>query len=97
MVEVNGGQGFVVPAIPNFEGHYDHLAKLMESFIRSKEYWDLIEHGITLPTERVLTEAQQKTLNDQKLKVLKLKNFLYQAISRNILDTIISTDISKEI
>ncbi|KAL4579022.1 hypothetical protein LXL04_015157 [Taraxacum kok-saghyz] len=62
--EANSGQGFVVPAIPRFEGHYDHWAKLMENFIRSNEYWDLIETGVTRPTEGVLTAAKQKTHNE---------------------------------
>ena len=29
---------FVQPAIPKFDGHYDHWSMLMENFIRSKEY-----------------------------------------------------------
>ena len=36
---------FVQPAIPRFDGHYDHWVMLMENFLRSKEYWDLIENG----------------------------------------------------
>jgi len=35
---------YVQPAIPKFYGHYDHWAKLMENFLRSKEYWQLGEH-----------------------------------------------------
>nr|DAD24124.1 TPA_asm: hypothetical protein HUJ06_025587 [Nelumbo nucifera] len=30
---------FVQPAIPRFDGHYDHWSMLMENFLRSKEYW----------------------------------------------------------
>ena len=45
MAESNSS-GFVQPAIPKFDGHYDHWAMLMENFLRSKEYWDLIENGI---------------------------------------------------
>jgi hypothetical protein len=29
---------FVQPAIPRFNGHYDHWSMLMENFLRSKEY-----------------------------------------------------------
>ena len=29
---------FVQPAIPKFDGHYDHWSMLMENFLRSKEY-----------------------------------------------------------
>jgi len=50
---------FVQPAIPRFNGHYDHWAMLMENFLRSKEYWSLIEIGIpTNTTGAEHTEAQ---------------------------------------
>jgi hypothetical protein len=42
---------FVQPAIPRFDGHYDHWSMLMEDFLRSKEYWNLIETGITAAAE----------------------------------------------
>ncbi|KAL6208292.1 hypothetical protein ACLB2K_019243 [Fragaria x ananassa] len=42
------------------------------------------------------TEAQLKLIEEQKLKDLKVKNFLYQTIDREILDTIMNTDISKQ-
>ena len=32
---------FIQPAIPKFDGHYDHWSMLMENFLRSKEYWSL--------------------------------------------------------
>lgn len=40
------GANFVQPAIPKFDGHYDHWVMLMENFIWSKEYWPLMETGI---------------------------------------------------
>ena len=52
------------PAIPRFDGHYDHWSMLIENFLRSKEYWGLVENGITQYAE--LTEAQLKALEDQK-------------------------------
>ncbi|MCI76874.1 retrovirus-related Pol polyprotein from transposon TNT 1-94, partial [Trifolium medium] len=36
------------PAIPKFEGFYDHWAMLMENLLRPKEYWSLIEVGVTV-------------------------------------------------
>ncbi|KAL9412440.1 hypothetical protein AB3S75_045966 [Citrus x aurantiifolia] len=36
---------FIQPAIPRFDGHYDHWSMLMENFLRSKEYWSLVETG----------------------------------------------------
>jgi hypothetical protein len=36
------------PSIPKFDGFYDHWAELMENLLRSKEYWSLIENGVTV-------------------------------------------------
>jgi hypothetical protein len=89
---------FVQPAIPRFNGHYDHWSMLMENFLRSKEYWTLVETGIVEPaSEIVLTEAQRQTLEDQRLKDLKTKNYLFQAIDRAILETILKKDTAKDI
>jgi len=33
----------VQPAVSKFDGHYDHWAMLMEFFLRSKEYWGVVE------------------------------------------------------
>ncbi|CAL9001397.1 unnamed protein product [Prunus brigantina] len=38
---------FVQLAIPKFDGHYEHWAMLIEDFLRSKEFWKLVEHGTT--------------------------------------------------
>ena len=55
------GENFVQPAIPRFDGHYDHWSMLMENFLRSKEYWDLVKEGYVEPEEGlVLTQPQQK-------------------------------------
>jgi len=35
---------FVQPAVPKFDEHYDHWAMLMENFLRSKEYWGVVEN-----------------------------------------------------
>ena len=45
----------------------------------------------------VLTEAQQKKLDEMKLKDLKVKNYLFQAIDRMILETILQKNTSKQI
>ncbi|XP_052477148.1 uncharacterized protein LOC128032572 [Gossypium raimondii] len=37
---------FVQPAVPHFDGHYDYWSMLMENFLRSKEYWSVVEDGI---------------------------------------------------
>ncbi|KAI5316392.1 hypothetical protein L3X38_036099 [Prunus dulcis] len=93
-----GESNFVQPAIPKFDGHYDHWSMLMENFLRSKEYWGLVEAGIPAAAEGVdSTEVQKKTIEDHKLKDLKTKNYLFQAIDRSILETILKKDTAKDI
>ena len=64
---------------------------LMENFLRSKEYWGLVENGIPATVEG-LTDAQRKNIKDQKLNDLKAKNYLFQAINRSVLETILNKD-----
>ena len=40
---------FAQPCIPMFEKDYDNWSMLMENLLRLKEYWNLIEIGITEP------------------------------------------------
>lgn len=66
------------PAIPRFDGHYDHQSMLKENFLRSKKYWSLVETRITAAAKGTnLTEGQMKVIEDQKLKDLKVKNYLF--------------------
>ena len=72
---------FVQAAIPRFDGHYDHWSMLMENFLRSKEYWPIVESGIqALAPNTVLPDAQKTKLEGRKPKDLKAKNYLFQAI-----------------
>ncbi|KAI3503168.1 hypothetical protein L1887_31605 [Cichorium endivia] len=63
----------------------------MENFLRSKEIWSLVEEGIPTPAigNGAASEAQRKSVEDAKLKDLKVKNFLFQAIDKEILETIL--------
>ncbi|CAN6698412.1 unnamed protein product [Malus baccata var. baccata] len=89
---------FVQPAIPRFDGHYDHWSMLMENFLHSKEYWNLVEFGFTaIASGSKSSEVQKKTLDDLKLKDLKAKNYLFQAIDRSILETIMKKETVKDI
>ncbi|XP_024042855.1 uncharacterized protein LOC112099667 [Citrus clementina] len=91
-------ENFVQPAIPRFDGHYDHWSMLMESFLRSKEYWQVVSTRITEPPAGVvLTDAQKIVLEGKRLKDLKAKNYLFQAIDCSILETILNKDSSKQI
>ncbi|KAF2310285.1 hypothetical protein GH714_007584 [Hevea brasiliensis] len=76
-------ENFVQPAIPRFDGHYDHWSMLMENFLRSKEYWTVVESGLADPAaDVVLSDAQKAEHEALKLKDLKAKNYLFQAIDR---------------
>ena len=89
---------FIQPAIPRFDGHYDHWSMLMEIFLRSKEFWGLVELGYIEPTiELAQIDAQWKKNDEMKLKDLKVKNYLFQAIDQTVLDTILKKDTAKDI
>lgn len=96
--------------VPKFVGHYDHWAELMENLLRSKEYWNVVDRGVmvdvagevrsfsSVVAERSqLTDAQRKVHEENKLKDLKAKNLLYQAIERDVLETILDRSSSKAI
>ena len=87
---------FVQPTIPRFDGHYDHWSMLMENYLRLKEYWHVVEYGVAeLAPRVVLTEMQRVELEALKLKNLKAKNYLFQAIDRSTLESILCKDTSK--
>jgi len=90
---------FVQHSIPHFDGqHYDHWSMLMENFLRSKEYWQVIETGIPEPVADIVwTDAQKAEIEAQKLKDLKAKNYLFQAIDRSILETILDKSSCKNV
>jgi len=51
---------------------------LMENFLRSKEYWELVEPGYVEPaSESLKTNAQRKKNDEMKLKDLKVKIYLF--------------------
>lgn len=90
---------FVQPAIPRFDGHYDHWSMLMENFLRSKEFWGVIESGIPSSSSSAtrVSTISDADLESLKLKDLKAKNYLFQAIDRSILETILCKETSKDI
>jgi len=72
-------ESFVRPAIPCFDGHYDHWSMLMENFLRSKKYWTVVVSRVAeLAKGVVQTDAQKTELEGLKLKDLKAKNYLFQ-------------------
>ncbi|CAJ2629448.1 unnamed protein product [Trifolium pratense] len=87
---------FLYTPIPQFDGYYEHWAMLMENLIRSKELWSLIENGVTL-TPANATVEQQQAAEANKLKDLKVKNYLFQSIERSIIETILIRETTKDI
>lgn len=59
----------------------------------------LLDAEISVPTTRITStsETQRKTVKEAKLKGLKVKNFLFMAIDRETMETIIDKGTSKEI
>lgn len=89
---------FATPAVPKFDGDYDHWSLLMENLLRSKEYWGVIDPGYEdLRKLETLDSAQQKALDEAKLKDLKAKNYLFQSIDKTILKTITQKETSKQL
>ena len=83
--------------IPKFDGDFEHWSMLMENLLRSKEWWDMIESGYVEPARgEILTDAQRQELAEKKLNDLKVKNYLFQAIDKSILKTIIQKDTAKQ-
>ena len=70
----------------------------MENFLRSKEFWPIVKSGIGKPAKEAdMTKVQKAEFEAKKLKDLKAKNYLFQAIDRPILETILCKETSKDI
>ncbi|GKV36989.1 hypothetical protein SLEP1_g45065 [Rubroshorea leprosula] len=90
-------ENYFQPSIPRFDGHhYDYWSMLMENFLRSKEYWTVVEASVLEPATSA-NDAQRAEIEKEKLKDLKAKNYLFQAIDRAILETILNKSTSKTI
>ena len=58
----------------------------------------LVENGIPKSAEGTpLTEVQRKNIDDQKLRDLKAKNYLFQALDHSFLDSILNKDTINDI
>ncbi|KAH0706336.1 hypothetical protein KY289_011412 [Solanum tuberosum] len=51
---------FVQASIPRFDGHYDHWNILMENFLRSKEYLQVVVDSIPEPAEGTIWDSMKK-------------------------------------
>lgn len=59
----------------------------MNTFLRNKEMWSLVDEGI--PTLEIGTsstnDAHRKMVEGAKLKYLKVKNYLFHEINRQVI------------
>ena len=70
----------------------------MENLLRSKEYLSAIQSGFEEPKgNEALSAAQQKAIDETRLKDLKIKDYLFQSIDKSILKTIIQKDNTKQL
>ncbi|KAL4367378.1 hypothetical protein GQ457_05G024780 [Hibiscus cannabinus] len=73
---------FVQPSIPNFYGYYDHWAMLMENFLRSKEYWSLIENGFYVAPIGTTSTKRKTILKDTSKDIWDYVKKKYQGSTR---------------
>jgi hypothetical protein len=84
--------------IPVFDGHYEHWSEMMENLMRAKQLWNLIDPGIREPAVGIVqSEAQIKKLEELRMKDMKVKHYLYQAIDRVVFEQIMDRSTSKAI
>ncbi|XP_013626466.1 PREDICTED: uncharacterized protein LOC106332545 [Brassica oleracea var. oleracea] len=89
---------FSTPAVPKFDGDYDHWSLIMENLLRSREYWSIIDPGFEdLRRIEAPSPVQQQSLNEAKLKDLKAKNYLFQSIDKTTLKTITQKETAKQL
>ncbi|CAL8125961.1 unnamed protein product [Prunus armeniaca] len=67
------------------------------AFILQQQDSMVSENNFVQPAIPRFDETQRKTLEEQRLKDLKTKNYLFQAIDRVILETILKKDTAKDI
>ncbi|KAJ9554165.1 hypothetical protein OSB04_018210 [Centaurea solstitialis] len=92
----NEGQNLL--SIPKFDGDYDHWSMLMENLLRSKEWWHLIDPGYKEPAAGTKeTDAEKTARAELKIKDLKVKNYLFAAIDKSILKTILQKETSRDL
>ncbi|KAD2002364.1 hypothetical protein E3N88_42048 [Mikania micrantha] len=65
--------------VPKFDRDYDHWHMVMKNIIQSKECWNVVDDGYEeiKPGEQA-TATQRKNYEENKLKDLKVLNYLFQ-------------------
>ncbi|XP_076935222.1 uncharacterized protein LOC143601799 [Bidens hawaiensis] len=93
-----GGSNYQSTYVPKFNGDYDHWSMVMKNLIQSKECWNNVNVGYAVIREgEQATATQRKNFEENKLKDLKVLNYLFQSIDKSILKTITSKETSKQV
>ena len=80
---------FTAPCVLKLDGDYEHWSLVIENLLCSNEYWSAIQSSFEEPGNEALSAAQQKAINETRLKDFKANNYLSQSIDKSILKTII--------
>ncbi|CAL1387934.1 unnamed protein product [Linum trigynum] len=89
---------FVQVGIPKFDGDFDYWSLLVENLLRSLEYWTVVCEGIKEPKAGAeISAAEEKVLEEMRLKDCKAKNYLFRSIDKMILKTITHKATAKEL
>ncbi|KAJ0737299.1 putative RNA-directed DNA polymerase [Helianthus annuus] len=89
---------FQATPVPKFDGDYDHWSMVMKTLIQSKECWNVVTDGYTeIRSGEQATPTQRKNYEENKLKDLKVLNYLFQSIDKSILKTITMKETSKQV
>lgn len=68
----------------------------MENLLQAKGLWSLVEEGFTEPEVGVeTTAAQQRSLEELKMKDHQVKHYLFQVIGRVVFEQILDRRTSK--
>ncbi|KAJ0926042.1 putative RNA-directed DNA polymerase [Helianthus annuus] len=95
---VEDSSSFQTVSVPKFDGDYDHWSLVIETLLRSKEFWTVVEEWYTPPRQGVeMTSAQQASDAAKRLQDLKARNYLFQSIDKHILKTITHKSTAKQI
>nr|GEU43594.1 hypothetical protein [Tanacetum cinerariifolium] len=84
--------------VPVFDGYYEHWSEMMENLLRAKQAWNVIDLGIREPAVGIAqSEAEKKKLEELRMKDLRVKHYLYQAIDRVTFEQILDRRTSKAV
>ncbi|XP_028096994.1 uncharacterized protein LOC114296862 [Camellia sinensis] len=80
---------YAQPAIPCIDGYYEHWSMLMDNFLRSKEYWTIVETGVVEPASSARVKRQQLQALHKDFETLHMKEgeLIYGYFARTVMIT----------